>query len=115
MRLPFLIGVAGFPLPGFHLDVARLPNAVGNFDVVEHLNGAGGLRHSRCGAFVLHHLRGAGPGGHAILDVNLKTVLANLRLGQFGLNGGFDFSVAELALAVRFRERRPGRQDEQTA
>ena len=49
-----------------------------------------------------------------ILDVDLKSVLADLGFRQFGLDGGFDFGVAELALAVRHGER-PGAKDNEQA
>src|SRR5579863_8918930 len=80
-----------------------------NFDVVDYLNSAGRLRHSRGGAFVLHDRCGTSPSGDTILDMNLQTVLTDLRLGQFGLDGSFNLGVAVLGLAMRHRER-SGRQ-----
>jgi hypothetical protein len=49
---------------------------------------------------VLHDWGDACPGSYPIFDVHLKAILTDLGLGQFGFDGGFDFGIAELALAV---------------
>ena len=63
---------------------------VADFDVVRHALGTRRFRHSRGGALVLHHARGALPICDAALHTDRESVLADFRLRQLDANGALD-------------------------
>jgi len=99
--------------------IPGLAGRLGNLDVVDYSQSAGGLGHARRRAFMLHNAGRARPGCYAFLHMHLKPILADLRFQKLRLNGGLDLRVAELSLAMGRSEfpggsgPRAGCQDEQ--
>src|SRR5581483_1257174 len=90
---------------GLYLHAPRRTGWPRNFDVIYHVNGSRRLCHPCRRALVLHHRGGPGPGGHTVLDMHLKPLLADLGLRQLRLDGRLHLGIAELALAVGHAER----------
>jgi hypothetical protein len=94
-----------------------LLGGVADLDVVHHLYCARRLGHPRGGTFVLDHVGGSVPIGHAALDAHGKSVLADHGLGQTSADFGLDLSILCRARTLRFglglRLSRGARQREQ--
>ncbi len=92
-----------------HVSLAqRTAGFSSDFNIINNLNGPGGPGHTGGRAFMLWDGGGSLPSHHAMLHMEAKTILADFRFGQFGVNGGFELRVVYSVIRRRGRFGRRG-------